>query len=423
VYNVNRRDYPAFPSPRTQEGIQRSDVTLGKLFNSSGYSTHQYGKWHLLDQDLPYYPDMYREHLEYAREMASLFEDVRRRDRAGWMDWYSWALPVKVDPRFREAVHSLGDRWKKEKYSEFVVKMGRLELPLEKVFDVRVAGRTIQRIRSPGTRPFLITCSFNYPHDPNVVPSPYYEMFPPEEIRLPGNSGYREKRFEREWSRRIVADLGERGAREFLRIYHASVRLIDDQLGKILKALDESGKTGNTILVFTADHGDMAGGHGMVWKSTSAFYDEIVRIPLILRYPRRVRPGRLDIAASSVDILPTLLALAGKEIPDSVQGRNLAPFLLGKRPASDGPAYSYSERIQPNRERTRRVAPGTPGDFMIRGRRWKYIRYRNGEEYLYDLRGDPGELKNLAADPEFQERKEKLRRRLEEWLEDTGYPR
>jgi arylsulfatase A-like enzyme len=139
VTNVFRRDYPAFPSPPTEEGIHVADVTTEKLLHEAGYATHHYGKWHLADEDLPYYTDMYGEHHEYDAEMADVFAAVRKRDRATWMDWYGWALPVEQTAAFRQAVEGLGEKWKVGMLLDFGAKMGRSTLPLAQDFDVRVA--------------------------------------------------------------------------------------------------------------------------------------------------------------------------------------------------------------------------------------------------------------------------------------------
>jgi arylsulfatase A-like enzyme len=421
-HNVNRRDYPAIPAPPTEEGIKAADATIEKLLHAAGYRTHHYGKWHLGDEALPYYPDMFGEHLHYAREMAAAFAQVRRQPRDTWMEWYGWALPVAVAPAFQAAVTALGNRWKDRQYAEFIVKMGRLKLPLEQVFDVQVADRAVARLRAGGEGPFLITCSFNYPHDPNVVPSPYYEAFDPAALDLPANFARREARFEGEWSRQIVADLGEAGAREFLRLYYAAVKLVDDQVGRLLAALDETGRAADTIVVFTADHGDMAGGHGMVWKSTSAFYDDVARVPLIVRFPSRIRPGRTGIAANLTDLMPTLLDLVGLPVPDGVQGHSLAPYLTGKSDPTQAPAYAFSERVRANPGHTRSVAPGAQASFMVRGRGWKQVRYPGGAEFLYDLANDPGETHNLADDARFRGRRLALGAELDGWLERTRFP-
>jgi len=422
VGNVNRRDYPAIPAPPTEEGIKVADVTTEKLLHAAGYSTHHFGKWHLMGDDLPYYADMLGEHHEYAELMRGTFDQVRERPQGEWLDWYGWALPTERYPPLQEAVQALGNAWEGHPHAEFISKMGRLEFPLEQVFDVLVADRACACLRNAGPEPFMVTASFNYPHDPNVVPSPYYEAFSPEEIALPGNFGTREPRFEGEWSRRIVADLGEVAAREFLRIYYASVKLVDDQVGRILAALEATGRGHETIIIFTADHGDMAGGHGMVWKSTSSFYEEVVRIPLIIRYPRRLKSQRTDLPACLTDIMPTLLDLSGHAVPEHVQGHSLASFLMGDADPAHAPAYTFSERIPANPEHTRALAPDTKGSSMVRGRGWKYFRYSNGEEYLYHLAEDPLETRNLAADPSSQEPKAELKSELACWLHETNLP-
>ncbi len=420
---VNVDDRPA-KGKNNLEGFTEKDVTTEKVLSEAGYATHHYGKWHLYGEALTYYTDTYLLGRDYLREMAEVFAKLKGTDPAGLMQWYGHPLPVEVAPSLKQAVASLGDRWKNVQFAEFIAKMGRLKLTPEQWYDVRVADRTVQRIQavSGQDKPFMITCSFVWPHDPNVVPSPYYEMFDPEKIKLPANWTNPEERFEKEWSRRIIADLGEPGLREFLRIYYASVKLIDDQVGRVLKTLDEQGVTDDTIIVFTADHGDMVGGHGMVWKSTSAFFDEIVRVPLLIRYPARFKPQKCDLAVDLVDLMPTLLDLTGQPIPKEVQGQSLVPFLTGQRDPSTARKYSFSERIPKNPTGARKVEPGTKGSFMIRGQGWKYIRYPN-QEFLYHLAEDPGETRNVINEPACSAKRAELSSELDAWLQRTGWPK
>lgn len=411
-------------APDTQEGIKSDDRTTERRLYSSGYATHHYGKWHLLDDDLPYYTDMYGEHREYAVEMEQVFERVKLQPPENWLNWYGWILPVDVEHRFRAACSSVAGQWSdRGNAAEFLRKMGRLKLETGQVFDARVADRTVERLRTVDHRPFMITCSFNYPHDPNVVPSPYYEMFPPDEIELPSNFSTRAVRYENEWSRRFVSDLGEQGelaTREFLRVYYACVRFLDDQIGRVLAALSATGQDRNTIVVFTSDHGDMAGGHGMVWKSNSSFYDEVVRVPLIVRYPRQVKPSRTGIPTDSTDLMPTLLDFVQGRIPEGSQGKSLRPYLVGEKDPDDFDGYAYCERIRPNPGTVRKVMPGTPGHFMVRGNGWKYCIYAEGEEFLYNLQDDPLEMRDLASIPEYRDVKDRLSHERLRWLARTG---
>jgi arylsulfatase A-like enzyme len=417
VYNCARADYPAIQSKTADEGITTADTTTDKILNAAGYNTHQYGKWHLSGDSLPYYPDQYGECREYAQEMSHVFDEVRRRPREHWMDWYGWALPVTVDAAYRRT-WSPDDPIGQGRFSDFITKMGRLEFPRTDTFDVRVADRTVKRLESLDNRPFSITCSLMWPHDPNVVPAEYYARTDPAKIELPANRGLREARFEDDISRRMVGRSTETRLREFLRIYYGTVYLVDDQVGRVLDALEQTGRAGNTIVIFTADHGDMAGGHGMAWKSTQAFYDEIARIPMIVSWPGHIQPGTTDAAASLVDIAPTILELTGHSVPAGMQGSSLAPLLWGRGSASKF-VYGFSERVRANARRTRTVARDTKAERMIRGDGWKYVHYSDGGEYLYDLTKDPGETRNLAEERSQQTRKRDLAQQMQAWLDRT----
>ncbi len=415
-HNVMRRDYPSVRSAPDQEGIRADDRTTELLLATSGYETWHAGKWHLSDEDLWYYPEMFREHIEYGSRMSGYFARIRARPRADWLDWYGWALPVEVGPAVRAARErgALGERGP---LGEFLAKTGRLLMAPEDIYDVQVAERTAQRLRRPGAAPRMLTCSLNFPHDPYVVPSPYYEALSAEDIPWPASWSVREARFEADAARRAVLLLGEDGTREFLRVYAAKVRLVDDLVGRVLEALEASGRGDRTVVVFTSDHGDMAGGHGMITKSTGSFYEEVVRVPLLVRWPGHVRVGESAAAASLVDLMPTLLELTGHAVPAGLHGRSLVPDLRagGDR---NGPPYAFCERLPSTGRRRRGVPAG--GSFMVRGQGWKYVRQRDGGESLYHLAEDPGEVVDLAGDPGAQAIQGEMHAALAEWLAATG---
>lgn len=126
VSNVDIVDYPTNHGPRTEQGITTRDNTTGKLLYETGYDTHQYGKWHLHGDMLPWYPDTYGEHREYEKEMAGVFENVRAQPRSTWMD-YGWALPVSVNPAYQNAAERISKVWTNPVLSDFITKAGRLE--------------------------------------------------------------------------------------------------------------------------------------------------------------------------------------------------------------------------------------------------------------------------------------------------------
>lgn len=398
-----------------QRGIDDDDITTEKILNNSGYTTHHYGKWHLAAKP-SCYPDMFRTQFEYTEEMAPVFKKVSETDRDKWMKWYTWNLPVAVF----NVVKTNSKNLKLGIYHDFIAKIGKLELPVEQDYDVRTCDKTVERIKESRGRPFMITCSFNAPHDPNVVPSPYYEMFDPDKVTLAGNRSFREKRFEPDWSRQIIVGLKEPGLREFVRIYYAMVKLIDDQVGRILKTLEENRELENTVVIFTADHGDMMSGHDMVWKSTQAFYEEVLHVPFMIRYPKKFRPQTCEMAVDSTDFMPTILALAGKKVPKQSQGQNLVPYLTGRKDQSKARQYTFSERVRPHKKGLRKVAPGTKASFCVRGQGFKYCKYP-GQEYLYDLKKDPGEQNDIVKNPAYKSRLKIMRSELAKWLKRTNW--
>lgn len=429
VHNVNRREYPAiirdYPrggfDPAREEGLKATDETCGRILARAGYETHHYGKWHLLDDDLDYYPDMFLEHHSYAEEMRDVFRRTSQDPEETRLNWYDWILPVKQTSGFIDSVERVRPLWRERERSEFIERAGLLRLPPEKWFDWRVADRGVEAIGSSSGRPFMITCSFNDPHDPNVVPEPFYSKFDPAGIRLPSTLEAMDPRFREEWSSRIFGDLGEAAARELLRIYYAQVAFVDHQVGRLLDTLERTGHGPDTLVVFTADHGDMAGEHGMFWKSTSCFYDGVVRVPLVMRGPGIGSSDRKPWAVGTTDIMPTILDFCGCDIPDSVQGRSVYSELTagseGEVPTTV-PEYAFCERLRPHPEHRRETVDLGTGSYMVRSHEWKYMRYHDGEEFLYHLLEDPDELNNLAVDkPQVAA---DLSGRIDAWLEETS---
>jgi arylsulfatase A-like enzyme len=199
---------------------------------------------------------------------------------------------------------------------------------------------------------------------------------------------------------------------DYLNVYEHLVEKVDGNIRKILTAVRRRGLEKRTIMVFTSDHGDHCGGHGLPFKGP-AMYEELVRIPLAICFPDKIPGGkRVDELVVNVDLLPTLCDLAGLPAPQEIHGRSLRPLLEGKKVSLRdyviGEYYSKQKWVNPIR--------------MVRTRQWKYTRYRKWGEELYDLRNDPGELNNLVGSKACAGSKLMLSDILDKWIRESGDP-
>jgi arylsulfatase A-like enzyme len=182
---------------------------------------------------------------------------------------------------------------------------------------------------------------------------------------------------------------------------------VDAQVGTILQALRESGLEQNTLVVFTSDHGDLDAAHKMEHKSMP--YEEAMRVPLILNWPGVVRAGAVDrehLVSNGLDLIPSMCDYAGIAPPTGLPGRSVRPLADGGAPGA------WRARLVIENDRTRTLHAGTH----------KYTVYDSGvnRELLVDLAADPGELRNLASDPEYRELLAAGRRELREWYAAHG---
>lgn len=184
---------------------------------------------------------------------------------------------------------------------------------------------------------------------------------------------------------------------------------VDDGVGEVLKALEDTGQLENTLVIFTSDNGYFWREHGLGDKR--AAYEDAIRIPLVMRYPKLVKPGTvIDQLVANIDICPTLLDLAGVRIPNHVQGASVLPLLAGKTAK-----WRTSFLIEYDQEGRYPFIPTWKG---VRANGWKYIHYteQEGMDELYNLRDDPYELKNLIDDPAARTRLSQLKASLREHL-------
>ncbi|RME57512.1 MAG: DUF4976 domain-containing protein, partial [Caldilineae bacterium] len=191
---------------------------------------------------------------------------------------------------------------------------------------------------------------------------------------------------------------GSRDARTLQAAYYAMIKLIDDAVGRMVAALEESGQRKHTVIIFTSDHGEMLGDHGLIQKGCR-FYEGLVRVPLIWSWPGHFAQGLVsDALVELTDKAPTLLDLAGAPTPAHMQGRSLMPILTGDAAPHqhrDAVRCEYFDALD---------LPGASRGTMLRDRQYKLVVYHgHGLGELYDLQADPGEFHNLWDEPDYQQ--------------------
>ena len=283
--------------------------------------------------------------------------------------------------------------------------------------DAETAQRAAAWIRARSSdRPWLAVVSIINPHD--ILHPKTYTDIPAREVDLPDNfsdaalssdcpeiKGYAEA-----LQRLVPAD--QDGWRQYLRAYFYLIERTDAQLGAVLDALESTAQADDTVFIYTSDHGEMAASHQMVQKS--CLYEEAVRIPLHIRYPRLFSGHtESDLIVSNIDVVPTLLELTGVNWPTPLPGQSLKDVLT-----RDPLQYRDDVFVESNFPEVQSMQLGPT--HMLRTRDWKYVAYQSGFEQLFDTTADPGETKDLARDSGEASVLREMKERLNVWLEKTA---
>jgi choline-sulfatase len=263
-------------------------------------------------------------------------------------------------------------------------------------FDDEVVFQARQKLfdmaRSRDRRPFCMVASMTHPHDPYVIPQAYWDRYAGVEIDMPRVAASAAVMDPHSRRLRHVCGLdlqpvNEVQTRDARRAYYGAVSYVDDQVGILLKALDDARFAADTIVLLFADHGDMLGERGLWYKMN--FFEPACRIPLIVHAPARFAARHVQSSASLVDILPTLCDLAGvasAECVTPLDGNSLLPQLAGEAGKDEVIGEYLAEGA---------IAPL----LMIKRGRYKFVHSPVDPDQLYDLLEDPDELRNLAHDP------------------------
>jgi len=283
------------------------------------------------------------------------------------------------------------------------VRTNQLDFDDEVVF---AAERKLYEIvRDKDDRPFFMVVSMTHPHDPFAIPDEYWNRYRSDEIDMPVDVLPFEAADPHSQRVRTMCEIdatppSEQQIRNARRAYYGAISYVDDQFGRLRRALQATGLAEDTIIIIVSDHGEMLGDRGLWYKMT--FFEGAIRIPLVVHAPGRFKPRRVKESVSSMDLLPTFLDLTGvPPLPSEIEGRSLLPHIEG-RGGHDEVLAEY-------------LAEGAHAPIvMIRRGPWKFVHSPADPDQLYNLADDPRERINLSALPEGQEVAARMRRDVEQ---------
>jgi arylsulfatase A-like enzyme len=403
--------YPHSHGARTNEiPMPRGETHLAAILHEAGYTLGHFGKNHCFT------PDDFDRYFSrvFQANHGDLYGEGITNVYSGPPTW-----PTRPDGILRPVARVRSE-------------------PIEESATCRVTEEAIRFLEDEAAggddRPLALWVSIPDPHTPLQAPEPYASRYAPDDVPLPPleADGWSSKPEKQQVYARLLGydDLQESDVRLAASMYYGMIDFIDERMGTLIDALERLGLRDDTIVLFTADHGEYLGEHRLLGKS-NAFYDCLTRIPFILTWPGTLPAGeRRSELVSLVDVMPTLLSLLGLPIPDAVQGQVL-PGIAGAPPARQAVVAEYgaggppvtmadAERLYPPgtigpRPPLLRAREGEGHAKMVRTHRWKYVHDVTDRDELYDLEADPWELTNLAADPRYAGTIAEMRIHLLDW--------
>jgi arylsulfatase A-like enzyme len=337
------------------EPLQPGQLTLPEVLKAFGYHTSHMGKWHLAGGAAP------------TAFVSPFF-------RPGWDDWCGW--------------ENSNQPWE----TKYTVRDSTLVKTLPGYQTDALTDLTVEWIkRQPADRPWFHVISIEPPHPPNTAPEPYEAIFRDKLLKLRPNVPLAHPNLDM-----FI---------EKLRLYYAQIANLDDNIGRMFEALEQTGQLNDTIIFYFSDHGDLMGSHGMMNKGRPE--EESANIPLLVRYPKRVPQGRVsDAYISGVDFMPTLLGMIGADIPEDIEGADLSDTVFGCREEGTEDVILQYEH-----------GPFTPDPgkafrtILTEG--WSYsVFLTEGPLHLFNLREDPYQLHNLLHESQYAKVKEYLNVKL-----------
>ena len=330
--------------------------------------------------------------------MADVFNQAGYR--TAWIGKSHFGIPrfTRVIPLQRNSTqNAVGDLPQTSRVSNW---------PISENPEHTTVNEAITFLQNNRNRKFFLGVSLVKPHPPYTIQAKYFDLYKdkvtmprvtPELIAdLPNVAK----------EQRIISDFADITNAQTMRtkaLYYGMVNYIDDEFGRVLQKLDELGLREKTIIIYTADHGEMLGDRGLWYKYN--FFDQSARIPFIWSFPKALPQGKvIDAPVMNMDIFPTLCDLCNVPKPSTLEGSSLLPLMQGTDDGSTRYAISEHYRF------------GYVGR-MIRTASWKYFFYTDNEEYLYDMQADPGEENNLIGNPAYRQLADDLKQKATvNWL-------
>jgi arylsulfatase A-like enzyme len=396
---------------RAFETFDGSQQTFPKLLQEAGYYTAMVGKWHLS--------------VSSSKMSDTAEEEISKNPPTGFDYWN--ILPGQG-----------------EYFDPETIEMGKILTHKGYVTDI-ITDITLDVLKNrPKDKPFCIMYHHKAPHDTWEYDEKHAHLYEDIDVAEPAtfDDDYQKRG---EAIKRVTQKIGKRQTlypeetgkiplnkrkkqqyQIFIKKFLRCIASVDDNVGRVLDYLDESGLAENTIVIYTSDQGFFLGEHGMFDKRF--MYEESLRMPFIIRYPREIKPGGIcSEMALNVDFAETLLDYAGVPIPDDMQGRSLKPLLQGKIPTNwrESMYYRYWLHL---------AHFGVAAHYGIRTKRYKLIYYygqslgvkaaidipTRPEWELFDLQKDPHELNNVYKDPDYTNVVEKLKEELNKLKREVG---
>ena len=256
------------------------------------------------------------------------------------------------------------------------------------------------RSQKGGAKPWVAYAGMHMPHPKWVAQKKYEEIYPPDKMPLPQMpAGYLEKRHDMFQVlanfKGVQSPIPEDRIRRARAAYLGMVSEVDEYVGWVMDELEKSGQMENTLFIYTSDHGEMGGDHGLWLKNV--LLENAARVPMIMAGAGLPKGKVVDTPVAHVDMVATMLDLAGVPRPRELRGRSLVPLANGS--PGDHPGYAYSESHSEG---------NCTGSFMIRKGDWKYIYFSGDRPLLFNLEDDPGEFRNLAGQKAAAEHQKEL---------------